>query len=224
MGPLTIHSTCLLLYGAWAAAATPNKPGSEVRNPFAVPYGTSFLEGYSPLKHVGGFGPYSNRRSYGIGRDPPAGCQVDQVHMIRRHGARYPVGDDIENMLETLNKMKSQVQTFKDDLAFLNNWEFYVPDLGLAGLETYSGPYNGLLTAYMNGVDYRVRYGHLWNASDPAMVPMWSSGSQRVLQTARKFGTIYCPSAFIADYHSKLTVSTNKARASLVGIIQTSLP
>lgn len=193
MGLFAIISSTLLLYAASATAATANKPGSEAHNPFAVPYDQSFLEGYSPLKHIGGFGPYSNRRSYGIGRDPPAGCQVDQVHMIRRHGERYPEASDAESMLKTLNKIKSQVQTFKEDLTFLNNWQFYVEYMGIAGLETYSGPYNGLLTSYKHGAEYRVRYGHLWNSSDPTMVPMWSSGFERVLQTARKFGMLHCP-------------------------------
>lgn len=223
-------SVSLLLLGVVspvvATGSTPNKPGSEVRNPFAMAYDPSFLEGYSPLKHIGGFGPYSNRRSYGIGRDPPAGCAVDQVHMIRRHGARYPMGSDTENMIASMTKMKSQVQTFKGDLAFFNTYQFYVDNMGDCGLETYSGPYNGLLMAYLNGADYRVRYGHLWNASDYSIIPMWSSENERVLQTARKFGEFLRRGSeehLRGQTNAAIVLTHIQARVSLAGTTPTSL-
>lgn len=179
----------LAILGAAVSVAgyTPNKPGSNVQYPFNAPYSQAFEDGYSPIKYMGGFGPYSNRQAYGISRNPPEGCEVDQVIMVKRHGERYSMGGDTDGMKQSLAKMRSKVSTFKDDLEFLNRWEFFVPE-SYAGLETFSGPYNGLLESYKHGAEYRVRYGHLWEDQPGSIVPIWASANQRVVQTARKFG------------------------------------
>lgn len=179
----------LLGVAAIASASYSNRPDFASRFTFAAPYDQSFLEGYSILKHVGGLGPYSNRMSYGIDRDPPDGCAVDQVIMIRRHGERYPQGSDGVKIEAALDKLySSKITEWKGDLTFLNSWEYFVDSEGLYGLETESGPYNGLLTSYKHGAEYRVRYGHLWDRSSNKTVPMWTSEFERVVQTARKFG------------------------------------
>lgn len=171
------------------AASYSNRPDYTGRFPFAAPYDQSFMEGYSVLKHIGGLGPYSNRMSYGIGRDPPETCAVDQVIMIRRHGERYPQGSDEKDIEAVLEKLYGlDVEYWKGDLTFLNWWQYYMDSKGLYGLETESGPYNGLLTTYKHGAEYRVRYGHLWDQDPGKTIPMWTSGFERVVQTARKFG------------------------------------
>lgn len=185
-------STMKFILGSCAAvvgALTANRPGNTGRYTFAVPYDQSFLEGYSILKHVGGLGPYANRASYGVGRDPPDGCAVDQVIMIRRHGERYPQGTDAAAIKSGLSKLdEANITHWRGDLSFLSDWEFFIPDDGLYGLETDTGPYNGLLTSYKHGAEYRVRYGHLWDQSSNKTVPMWTGEFERVIQTARKFG------------------------------------
>ncbi|KAJ5122353.1 3-phytase B [Penicillium atrosanguineum] len=187
MGPKNIAT--LLGWAAVVTASYSNRPDYAGRFTFAAPYDQSFLEGYSILKHIGGLGPYSNRMPYGIGRDPPESCAVDQVIMIRRHGERYPQGSDGEYIEATLKKLYGfDVENWKGDLTFLNWWQYYMDSEGLYGLETESGPYNGLLTTYKHGAEYRVRYGHLWDQSSDKIVPMWTSGFERVVQTARKFG------------------------------------
>ena len=188
MGP--IKQLCGLLgVSALATASSSNRPDYARRYPFAAPYDQSFMEGYSILKHVGGLGPYSNRMSYGIGRDPPDSCVVDQVIMIRRHGERYPQGSDGVKIEAALDKLYSfKIREWKGDLTFLNSWEYFVDSEGLYGLETESGPYNGLLGTYRHGAEYRVRYGHLWDQNSNKTVPMWTSEFERVVQTARKFG------------------------------------
>ena len=150
-------------------------------------FSQEFSEGYSILKHYGGNGPYSERRSYGISRDPPESCAVDQVIMIKRHGERYPspsMGEDIEASLAKV--YGAGITEWKGDLTFLDDWTYYVPDKCWYNAETYSGPYAGLLDGYQHGADYRDRYGDLWN--DESVVPMFSSGYSRVINTARKFG------------------------------------
>ena len=152
-------------------------------------YPQQFTDNYSILKHYGGNGPYSDRRSYGISRDPPDSCEVDQVIMIMRHGERYPdpkTGGKIEKSLKKV--LSANVTTFQGDLSFLNDggWEYYVPNYCSYNAETFSGPYGGLLEGFRRGVDYRARYGHLWDEEE--IVPIFTSGYSRVLETARKFG------------------------------------
>jgi acid phosphatase len=73
-----------------------------------------------------------------------------------------------------------------------------VTDPGYYELETETGPYNGLLTTYKHGAEYRVRYGHLWDQISGKTVPMWTSGFE---QTARNFGmwSLISPKLAISD-------------------------
>lgn len=146
-----------------------------------------FDDAYSVLKHYGGNGPWSEGVGYGIEREPPTGCAVDQVIMIHRHGERYPDSDARADMLVSLNKVYgANLTSYKGDLAFLGEWSSYLDDECLSGQESFSGPYAGLLSGYSQGTEYRARYGHLWNGT--AVVPIFSSGYERIIETARKFG------------------------------------
>jgi len=88
----------------------------------------TFYDNYNVLKHNGGNGPYSDRESYGIDRNPPAGCAVDQVIMCARHGERYPDPSVGKNMEGSLAKVYASNTTFTGDLAFLNDWTYFVPE------------------------------------------------------------------------------------------------
>lgn len=181
-GPFVITflaSTASLLPQANAAASGRN---SYLDKQFKQ----TFYDGYSILKHYGGNGPYSDRESYGIDRNPPAGCAVDQVIGLTRHGERYPDPSTGKDFEASLAKVFALNTTFKGDLAFLNHWTYWVPSPSYYAQETYSGPYAGLLSGYTHGTEYRARYGHLWNGE--SIVPIFSSGYERIIETARKFG------------------------------------
>ncbi|KAJ5916499.1 acid phosphatase aph 3-phytase phyB [Penicillium tannophilum] len=173
---------------ALSSAVTAVKLGDSVMGSASEKqFSQEFPENYNILKFHGGNGPYSERRSYGISRDPPESCAVDQVIMIKRHGERYPspsMGVDIEASLAKV--YGAGITEWKDDLAFLDDWEYFVPNKCWYNAETYSGPYAGLSDAYQHGTEYRDRYGDLWD--DESVVPIFSSGYSRVINTARKFG------------------------------------
>lgn len=172
---LSITSTTDLNYGS-----TPNSNTHEKQ------FSQQFRDNYSILKHYGGNGPYSERRSNGISRDPPASCAVDQVIMIKRHGERYPTPSLGAGIETTLSKLHDSNITYQGDLAFFNDWSYYVPNKCWYNAETSTGPYAGLLDGYNHGTEYRERYGHLWDGE--SVIPLWSSGYGRVIETARKFG------------------------------------
>lgn len=150
-------------------------------------YSQESRDGFNVLKHVGGDGPYVQRDSYGISRDPPVSCSVDQVIMIKRHGERYPeieTGAEFEELLEALYSTNI---TFTNELAFLNEWTYFVPDDCYLEAETTTGHYAGLSDAYNQGADYANRYGHLLEGYNGSVVPIFTSGYERVINTARKF-------------------------------------
>jgi hypothetical protein len=69
------------------------------------------------LKYFGGLGPYIG------GEYVPSseGCQVTQVHMIARHGERYPtLGMGLQIAMFARNV--SGITGFKGALSFLNGW------------------------------------------------------------------------------------------------------
>jgi acid phosphatase len=157
------------------------------RSYFAKQFSQEFNDGFSVLKHYGGNGPWSEGVSYGIDRDPPAGCTVDQVIMIHRHGERYPDIGPRADMLTSLEKVyDSNITEFKGGLAFLNTWTSFLSDYCLSGQESFSGPYAGLLSNRRQGTEYRERYGHLWDGE--SIVPIFTSDYERVIESARSFG------------------------------------
>lgn len=185
--PSSLISVALCALGISSGVSALSYGDTVYKSPYEKQFSQEFRDGYSILKHYGGNGPYSERRSFGISRDPPESCAVDQVIMIKRHGERYPapsLGSGIEASLAKLHD--SGVETFKGDLTFFNDWTYYVPNKCYYNAETFSGPYAGLLDGYTHGTEYRDRYGHLWDGE--TVVPFFSSGYGRVIGTARKFG------------------------------------
>lgn len=181
MAILTLLTTGLALTSVVSAATKPYpKFGSKQ-------FDQSFLDGYNLLKFTSSLGPYSDRVSYGVDRNTPAGCEVDQVHMLMRHGERYPDAFLAVEYVAALEKLYgSKIKTWSGDLAFLNEWTYYVPDAALYGQESTMGPYSGLLNAFNRGSEYRLRYDHLWDGK--SIVPIFTSGYERVIETARYFG------------------------------------
>lgn len=151
----------------------------------AANYDQSFKDGYNPIKWSGGLGPYSNRQAVGISRDPPAGCEVDQVIMLHRHGTRYPEASSGVGIEAALKKFDDYDGEFQNELKFYNDWEYFVPSDGYYGLEISSSPYSGLGQAYKTGGEYRKRYGHLWDGD--SWLPFFAGGYDRVLETGRFF-------------------------------------
>lgn len=148
----------------------------------------TFTDNFNPVKNFGGNGPYSDGRGFGISRDPPEGCSVDQVIMLHRHGERYPdvgVYQTIEKAINKLTAFEAN-NTLEGDLDFFSEWDFWIHNSALIAQETTTGPYAGLLDGYSQGTEYAARYKNLWDGK--TKVPMFSSGYQRIIETARKFG------------------------------------
>ncbi|CAD6906085.1 unnamed protein product [Tilletia controversa] len=121
---------------------------------------------FNPFKHMGPLSPYSSSDGFGIDdatyRDVPHGlaesngsCVLDQVHILHRHGARYPTTDapprKLSTFLASLSSSKS-VQ-FTGPLAFLSSWKYRL------GAELLTPVGRGQL--YDSGVSSSIRYSSL---------------------------------------------------------------
>ncbi|KAI5297818.1 hypothetical protein KEM56_004519, partial [Ascosphaera pollenicola] len=173
--------TTLVLAGAVSGVQLP------LLGPKAYPQ--EMHDNENPLKYVSTNGPYVDRRSYGIAREPPESCAVDQMVMIMRHGERYPSAKDAGKINKAIEKLYKGPKKLSGDLGFVNTWKNPFSDRCDYALETFSGPYAGRADAFMRGAQYRGRYNHLLSEeSKKTVVPFFATGFQRVIETARMFG------------------------------------
>lgn len=90
----------------------------------------------------------------------PDGCQIEQAHILHRHGSRYPSEGNLHNINQFVNKIKQIIagnNTFTGPLTFLNTWS---QRLGSEVLIP-----NGAAMLYKSGVSFWNSYGRiLYNA------------------------------------------------------------
>ncbi|EHY55106.1 3-phytase A [Exophiala dermatitidis] len=95
----------------------------------------------------------------------PDGCQVEQVHLLQRHGARFPTSgfDDGANNENFAEKVFNWTQANSSDqftgpLSFLNSYQYQMGESYLVG--------TGASQLFQSGVTFWQRYGRtLFNAS-----------------------------------------------------------
>lgn len=139
------------------------------------------------LPYLGGMGPYIH------GQYIPPPCPISQIHLLSRHGERYPT----TTMFSLISQFAKNIsnQKFHGDLAFLNKWDLNrwidYPD-GQLNQETLTSHEAGSLRMFNLGVEFRGRYSKLWNftshgkkGSKGRRIRVWSSDSQRVIDSAK---------------------------------------
>ncbi|KAG4217010.1 hypothetical protein PC116_g34509, partial [Phytophthora cactorum] len=112
----------------------------------------------------------------------PPGCSVTQVHLLYRHGARYPTSGAAPAQFadKIANATKKGLQV-KDDLAFLADWTYKL------GGELLS-PF-GRSQEFLLGIQHRQLYGHLLNNfTEAGTIPVFRTESQdRMVKTTENF-------------------------------------
>jgi acid phosphatase len=89
--------------------------------------GGSMDADWNILYHLGGDGPWVQKTQdvvEGETVSPPEGCAVEQVHMLSRHGERFPTGGKGEEIQKIVDKMQGGQP--KGALAFLREWQHFV--------------------------------------------------------------------------------------------------
>lgn len=147
------------------------------------------VDQYNIVRYLGGAAPYVQRQGNGIDTAIPDQCSIEQVHLLSRHGERYPSKNSGKKYAQVVKDVQEYSGTFKGDLAFLNDYEYFVTDTARYEKETTPGfgnkLYSGTTDALKHGASFREKYNSLYNPKD--VLPVFSSTSRRVYQTSEYF-------------------------------------
>ncbi|KAH3663675.1 hypothetical protein OGAPHI_005076 [Ogataea philodendri] len=177
----------------------------------AVGYWQHSNDQYNLLKHCGGMGPYVEGTGFGLSHELPANTTVDQVYVFSRHGERFPTVSVAEELRAVYNKLKAaQVEEYKGPLAFVRDWEFYIPNDDCLEMETNTSRFSGLLDMENFGRAVRRKYGYLYK--DETELPFFSAGQQRVVDSATSFAKGFFGSESEFDRLAHIHVIPEKAK------------
>ncbi|OCH96218.1 phosphoglycerate mutase-like protein [Obba rivulosa] len=139
---------------------------------------------FNPLRYWGNLAPwYSVGDAFGLpdaSPQLPKGCELTQVHLLHRHGARYPTsGEAPSEFAELLNKVATTTGfEASGPLEFLNTWTY---KLGAELLTPF-----GRQQLYDLGVAFRVKYGDLLKGF--TKLPVFRTTSEaRMVDSALQF-------------------------------------
>jgi len=172
------------------AKAYPYNDGSANSFPLIVPQpkgSASESPDFDVTKYWGNLSPWYSVRSsdYGLpDANPlvPDGCDITQVHLLYRHGARYPTsGAAPQTFAQKIANATKTGLAVSGELSFLSDWTY---KLGAELLTPFGRSQN-----FMLGVEYRQLYGHLLNNFTSAKtIPVFRTESQdRMVKTAQNF-------------------------------------
>ncbi|KAJ3558533.1 hypothetical protein NM688_g871 [Phlebia brevispora] len=115
---------------------------------------------FNPMRYWANLSPWFSVDSAanglpGASPQVPNGCEITQVHMVQRHGARYPAsGDPPSTFATALNEAASSTGfSVSGPLEFLNDWTY---KLGAELLTPF-----GRQQLFDLGVSFRIKYGGL---------------------------------------------------------------
>lgn len=186
-----------------AATAYPfNSDTYPLRNPSASdPF--SPANSSSALRRFGNLSPWYSV-NHGVDSSPevPSDCTLEQVHLLHRHGARYPTtGAGVEKLRDKLAASKSI--SASGDLSFLNGWSY---QLGAEILTPF-----GREQLFNLGSGFRVKYGGLLNRTEEerAHLPVFRTESQdRMLKSALNFAAGFWGIPFEDQYHQLIMIES----------------
>ncbi|KAJ7486978.1 phosphoglycerate mutase-like protein [Mycena latifolia] len=130
----------------------------------------------------------------------PAGCALQQVHLLHRHGARYPTS--VSPPATFAGQLHAAASTGKlrasGPLAFLNTWTY---KLGAEILTPF-----GRAQLFELGTGFRVKYGNLLKGFTD--LPVWRTTSEeRMVDSALHFAAgFFGVQEYQNDYHQLIEI------------------
>ncbi|KAL1865799.1 hypothetical protein VTK73DRAFT_5046 [Phialemonium thermophilum] len=175
---------------AQTAPAYPYNNGPSNQFPLLAPrpHGEDQSSKFDISRYWGNLSPWYSLSSadYGLpDASPlaPEGCTITQVHLLYRHGARYPTGGSAPAQFASKLANATRDGGFEvgGDLSFLSNWTY---KLGAELLTPFGRSQN-----FQLGVQYRQLYGDLLNNfTEAGTIPVFRTESQdRMVKTAENF-------------------------------------
>ncbi|KAJ7613645.1 histidine phosphatase superfamily [Mycena polygramma] len=161
---------------------------------------------FNVLEHLGSLSPFQSVDSLGLpdaSARVPDGCAITQVHLLHRHGARYPTsgGNAFANALHAAATNGTGFSA-SGPLAFLNTWTYKL------GAETLT-PF-GRSELFNLGVGFRVKYGELLKGATD--LPVFRTTSQaRMVDSAAHFAAgFFGVQSYKDDYHQLIELDTDE--------------
>ncbi|KAI0348363.1 phosphoglycerate mutase-like protein [Trametopsis cervina] len=145
-----------------AQTAAPRKGDIFPLEPPQILLGTKpgSSKSFNPAQSWGNLSPFFSVDSKanglpGASARAPAGCEIKQVHLVQRHGARYPAaGDPPAKFATALHSVANSTGfTASGPLEFLNTWNY---KLGAELLTPF-----GQQQLFERGTSFRIMYGKL---------------------------------------------------------------
>ncbi|WVQ79561.1 hypothetical protein IAT38_001660 [Cryptococcus sp. DSM 104549] len=155
---------------------------------------------FSIIQHWGNLSPFYSVDSHGLPETSqliPEQCELDQLHWLQRHGARYPTSYPAgPGAFASRLKDRTGWKT-KGALSFLNNWDY---KLGAEILTPF-----GRSQLFNLGVHARVKYGYLLDKMKGRLPVFRTESQDRMLRSAQNFATGFF--GFPADDQYNLEVT-----------------
>ncbi|KAK6197606.1 acid phosphatase, secreted [Scheffersomyces amazonensis] len=170
-------------------------------------------EQYNIVKYLGGSAPYIQRPGFGLSTELPNQCELEQVHLLSRHGERYPSKGDGVQFESILAKFQKYGKPFKGDLQFLNDYEYFVTDSDNYEKETSPlnshSPYDGISDEYRHGSLFRNKYDSLYNPEK--ILPIFTTNSKRCYDTSESFARGFLGEEFNDNKLEFVIISEDKS-------------
>ncbi|KAF9220158.1 phosphoglycerate mutase-like protein [Gyrodon lividus] len=161
------------------------------------------------FRSLGSLSPWYSveQGTFGIDSSPeaPDTCRITGVHLLHRHGARYPA--DVTSASGPpgfASRLRAHAGNFtaSGPLSFLNDWTY---KLGQEGLTPF-----GRAQLFDLGVSMRMRYGFLLkNFTESNALPVFRTESQnRMLASAQNFALGFFGYPFEDQYQQVITIES----------------
>ncbi|KAJ8591500.1 phosphoglycerate mutase-like protein [Rhizopogon salebrosus TDB-379] len=201
--------------GAEPEAIVTAIPFSKVENayPLSRPNSADGPDGdFNVMRYWGNLSPMYSVESFGLPDASPVipeGCGLNAVHLLMRHGARYPTSDSGPSQFAAEIHSAASKEGFSvtGDLEFLATWTY---KLGAEILTPF-----GREALFSNGVAFRYRYGELLNAFTD--LPVFRTTSEdRMVDSALNFAAgFFDVRTFPTDYHQEITIEADNVNNTL---------
>ncbi|KAI9507913.1 phosphoglycerate mutase-like protein [Russula earlei] len=201
---------------AFAVETAPAVPVIENESPVVRP-DTSDRKGrkFDVIRSWGSLSPMFSldRGTFGLPDASPLvpnGCTLKAVHILHRHGARYPTLSDTgpSSFAAKINSAAAGAGfTATGPLAFLDTW---ILKLGAEILTPF-----GRQQLYELGVNTRIRYGDL--LKEAMGLPVWRTTSQeRMVDSALQFAAgFFGVQEFSTSYHQLIEIESSGFNSTL---------
>ncbi|KAG2150718.1 histidine phosphatase superfamily [Suillus bovinus] len=162
---------------------------------------------FNVTRHWGNLSPMYSVDSFGLPDASPVipeGCGINAVHLLMRHGARYPgAGEPGSSQFASAIHDAASQEGFNatGDLEFLATWTY---NLGEGELTPF-----GRQSMFSNGVAFRYRYGELLNAFTD--LPVFRTTSEdRMVDSILNFAAgFFGVRTYQTDYHQEIIIEAN---------------